>query len=218
MPGGGRFSATNVPLREIIRVAYSVPDFVIVDAPGWTSSERFDIVAKADGAPERDELFQMLRSLLADRFKLAVRREKRELPQYTLVRARPDGPLGSRLRPSTVDCPALLSAAQKGTPIPKSSRILCGRQGRPGQMIVGGQTMDQIAEGFWGPLQRVVVNRTGIAGSFDLDLDYAPDASVPSDAPSIFTAVQEQLGLKLESTTGPVDVLVIAGVQRPTEE
>ncbi len=226
MPPGGRFTATNAPLREIVRLAYGVSDLLIVDAPDWIRAERFDIVAKADGNPERDQIFLMVRSLLADRFKLVIHRESRELPQYALLRAKPDGAVGPRLRPAAADCPALLAAAQKGTPIPRSNRVLCGSQSRPGTIAIGGMTMDQIATGLWLQLGRVVSNRTGLEGRFDLDLDFAPEpvggavsADAPaSDAPSIFTAVQEQLGLKLESTKGPVEVLVIDRVERPTED
>jgi len=229
MPGGGRFTATNAPLREIIRVAYSpLPDFLIVGAPDWIRTERFDIVAKAEGNPERAQLFLMLRALLADRVKLTVHRETREIPIYALVRAKTEGPLGPRLRPAAVDCVALMAAAQKGTPLPPSNRILCGTRARAGTIAIGGMTMDQIALGLWPQLGRVVVDRTGLQGSFDLDLDFAPESSVtastgapdapPGDAPSIFTAVQEQLGLKLESTRGPVEVLVIDRVERPTDD
>ena len=230
MPPGGQFTATNAPLREIIRAAYSpLPDFLIVGAPDWIRTERFDIVAKAEGNPERAQLFLMLRTLLTDRVKLAVHRETREIPIYALVRVKPGGPLGPRLRSAAVDCVALMAAAQKGTPLPPSNRILCGTRARAGTIAIGGMTMDQISSGLWPQLGRVVVDRTGLQGSFDLDLDFAPespaaastgapDAPPQSDAPSIFTAVQEQLGLKLESTRGPVEVLVIDRVERPTED
>jgi uncharacterized protein (TIGR03435 family) len=230
MPPGGQFTATNAPLREIIRAAYGpLPDFLIVGAPDWIRTERFDIVAKAEANPERAQLFLMLRTLLTDRVKLAVHREMREIPIYALVRVKPGGPLGPRLRPAAVDCVALMAAAQKGTPLPPSNRILCGTRARAGTIAIGGMTMDQIALGLWPQLGRVVVDRTGLQGSFDLDLDFglespaagstgASDAPPQSDAPSIFTAVQEQLGLKLESTRGPVEVLVIDRVERPTED
>jgi uncharacterized protein (TIGR03435 family) len=111
-----------------------------------------------------------------------------------------------------------MAAAQKGTPPPRSDRILCGSRGGPGTIAIGGMTMDQIAAGFWTRLGRVVINRTGLQGNFDLDLEFAPDLATPSDSPSIFTAVEEQLGLKLESTKGPVDVLVVERVERPVED
>jgi uncharacterized protein (TIGR03435 family) len=138
MPGGGRLTATNAQLREIIRLAYGGPDFLIVDAPDWIRAERFDIVAKADGNPERDQLFLMLRRLLADRFKLVIRTEKRELPVYALLRAKADGPLGPRLRPAAADCAAIMVAVRQGQPLPKSNRILCGGGlTRPGTIAIG---------------------------------------------------------------------------------
>jgi uncharacterized protein (TIGR03435 family) len=85
-------------------------------------------------------------------------------------------------------------------------------------IAIGGMTMDQIARGLWLQLGRVVVDRTGLQGSYDVALEYAPDLSTPSDLPSIFTAVQEQLGLKLESARGPVEVLVIDHVEHPRED
>jgi uncharacterized protein (TIGR03435 family) len=228
MPGGGRFTVTNAPLREIIRDAYNIADFQIVEAPDWARVERYDIVAKADGSPEPGEMFAMMQTVLADRFKLKVRREKRELPVYELVRARADGSLGPRVRTSTTDCVALLAAARQGTPLPPSNRVLCGARGGPGKLTVGGMTMDQLAGILWPRVGRTVINRTGIEGSYDLDLDFAPAAPagvqppaldiVGADAPSIFTAVQEQLGLRLESAKAPVDVLVVEHVERPSDE
>ncbi len=223
MPGGGRFTATNAPLRELIRVAFNnVPDFLIVDAPDWIRSERFDVNARAEESADRDKLFAMIRTLLTDRFNLATHRETRDVAQYALVRLKPDGALGPRLRPTATDCPAILAAAQRGTPPPRSDRILCGSRNRPGTIAIGGMTMDQIARGLWSQLGRVVIDRTGLTGAFDLDLDFAAETSadVPAsiDSPSIFTAVQEQLGLRLEAARGPVEVLVIDRVERPAED
>ena len=225
LPGGGRFTATNVPLRELIRVAYETPDFLIADAPDWIRNERYDIVAKVEGAPDTSQLFLMVRSLLADRFKLRLHTEKREQQAYVLVKAKADGSLGPRLRPATTDCVALRNAVQKGAPVPRSNRLLCGVQVRPDALVLGGRTIDQIANALSQQLGRAVVNRTGLDGSFDADLDFAPmpppgatDPPPPSDAPSIFTAIQEQLGLKLDSTRAPVDVLVIDQVEHPTDD
>ena len=159
----------------------------------------------------------MLRTLLRERFMLTARRETRELPIYSLVRTRPD----QRLRPATADCVALTAAMRAGTPLPPANRILCGSRLRPGGVSVGGMTMAEIAAEVIGPqVDRPVVDRTGIAGGFDFDLDFAPLAatSATTDAPSIFTALDEQLGLRLEAGRGPVDVLVIESVARPVPE
>ena len=225
LPGGGRFTATNAPLMELIRVAYETPDFLIADAPDWIRNERYDILAKVEGAPDTTQLFLMVRTLLADRFKLRVHMEKREQPAYALVKLKFDGSLGPRLRAATTDCVALRNAIQKGAPVPRSNRLLCGVQVRPDALVIGGRTMEQIANSLSQQLRRAVVDRTRLDGSFDADLDFAPipppgltDPPPRSDAPSIFTAVQEQLGLKLEPTRAPVDVLVIDRVEHPTED
>lgn len=240
---GGRFTATNVPLRLLIRNAYQVQDFQLVDAPDWIRSERFDIVAKAEadvppgpigGPPGPMQL--MLQSLLAERFKLVLHTEQRELPIYALVLARSDGRLGSQLRPSTVDCVELIKAARgRGGPPPPlapGERPMCGMRIGPGQLGGGAIPLDTFSGLLSQFVQRVVVDRTGLSGSFDIDLSWTPDQlpqggpppgapplpPIDPNGPSIFTAVQEQLGLKLESTRGPVDVLVIDGVQRPTPD
>jgi uncharacterized protein (TIGR03435 family) len=239
---GGRFTATNVPLRLLIRNAYQVQDFQLVDAPDWIRSERFDIVAKAEadvppgpigGPPGPMQL--MLQSLLAERFKLVLHTEQRELPIYALVLARSDGRLGSQLRTSTIDCLEVMKAARgRGGPPPLApgERPMCGMRIGPGQLGGGGIPLDAFSGLLSQFVQRVVVDRTGLAGNFDIDLSWTPDQlpqggpppgapplpPIDPNGPSIFTAVQEQLGLKLESTRGPVDVLVIDGVARPTPD
>jgi uncharacterized protein (TIGR03435 family) len=182
----------------------------IVGAPAWFQSDRYDIAAKTpDGAvPREDVTFitmrPFLQSLLEDRFKLKTHRETRQLPIYALVRARQDGRLGPGLTPVAVDC---AKEPQK-----------CGFKGGPiGRIQAESMSSDLLMQVLAGVSGRIVVNRTGLAGPFRVDLEYAPDQAA-SDKPSIFTAVQEQLGLKLEPSRGPVDVLVIDHVERPTED
>src|SRR5262245_15090674 len=138
---GGRFTATNVPLRLLIRNAYQLQDFQIVGAPSWIASDRFDIVAKAEegmgdpfqsdqtGQPSRGQL--MIRALLAERFKLEVHNENREMPIYSLVLARSDGRLGPQVQKSETDCAAMMAAARgrgRGPMPPPDSR---GGPGEP---------------------------------------------------------------------------------------
>jgi uncharacterized protein (TIGR03435 family) len=220
---GDRLSAVNAPAQLIVRLAYAIPDDRIVGAPEWLRSERFDIVVTSSGPMSLDKRNQILKSLLQQRFGLVARMETRELPIFALVTARADGTLGPNLIAASVDCAALTAAAQQGTPLPPSKRILCGSTRRPGGVSVGGMTMREVAASILSPqVGRPVVDRTGLAGSFDFDLDFAPAAPAAAetgtDAPSIFTAVQEQLGLKLEATRGPVEVLVIDSIQRPTAD
>jgi uncharacterized protein (TIGR03435 family) len=239
---GGRLTATNVPLRLLIRNAYQIQDFQLVGAPDWIAAERFDVVAKADGDVPPPQpggppsaLQLMMRTLLAERFKLAVHHETRELPVYALVVARSDGKLGSQLQASTTDCAAIMAAARgRGGPpaLSPPGRPPCGISLAPGRLGGGGFPLSQLATTLSQFVQRMVVDRTGLAGNFDFELTWTPDqfpqGPPPPDAPplppidpngpSIYTAVQEQLGLKLDSRRDAVDVLVVDRVERPTED
>src|SRR2546423_4523946 len=106
---GGRISATNSTLRNIIRNVYRVQEFQLVGGPDWLSTDRWDIVAKASGDPSPEQMMEMAKTLLADRFKLVVRRERRDTPIYALVLDRPDGRLGPKLLASTTDCQAIIA-------------------------------------------------------------------------------------------------------------
>jgi bla regulator protein blaR1 len=245
---GGRFRATNVPLRELISAAYGTPQplpaFQITGGPKWIESDKFDIVAKAPGDPQPGPngpptvMFAMLRNLLADRFQLALHRENREMPIYALVLARPDGKLGPQLKVSATDCAAMMAAGRgRGTPPPlpqPGERMPCGMRMFPGNLSGGSSSMTQLTNVLARFVQRTVVDQTGLTGNYDLDLQWTPDQmpqgrgdpppgapplpAIDPNGPSIFTAVQEQLGLKLESSKGPVSVVVIDRVEHPTED
>lgn len=243
MQPGGRFNAVNAPVRELIRFAYQLQNFQIVDAPDWIVEERYDIIAKAEGdippgqfgVPGPAQM--MMRALLAERFALAVREDTREMPKYDLVLNRPDGALGPQLARSATDCAALAAAARgrggRGfAPPAPGERPQCGMFGGFGQLRAGGTPLTALAQSLSGQLQRVVEDRTGLTGAFDFDLVYTPDQipqgppppgapplpAVDPNGPSLFTALQEQLGLKLEATRGPVPVLVIERIERPTPD
>ena len=245
-PPGGRFTATNVPLRALISFAYGtpqpLPNFRIIGGPAWIDSDRFDINAKASaefqpgaGGPST-ELLQMLRTLMAERFKLVVHSESRELPVYELVMARSDGRPGPQLRKSDVDCAALFASRRGGGPPPPppgpgERPPMCGMFGTPGRIAGGSVNMAQLGTLLSRLVNRTVVDKTGLAGNFDVDLTFTPDqplgppppgapALPPIDpnGPSIFTALQEQLGLKLDSQKGAIDVVVIDSVEHPTED
>jgi uncharacterized protein (TIGR03435 family) len=244
MAPGGRFTATNVPLRQMILMAYQLQPFQIEGAPAWITTERFDVVAKGSGplapaAPGTPGPIQlMMKSLLADRFKLVAHIEKKEMPIYALVMARSDGRLGPQLKASTIDCTAV-NASRRGGPPPgppdfNGPAPQCGMMVRPGGVKAGGVPINQILQLLSQNVQRIVVDRTGLTGTYDVDLTWTPEqipqgrgdappgapALPPIDpnGPSLFTALQEQLGLKLDSTRGPVDVLVVDKVERPTED
>ena len=209
---GGRFEAVNAPAFWLVASAYSesmggLRPSQIIGAPSWLESEHYDIAAKAANATDMssvDKTRLLLRSLLEDRFKLRVHREQREMPIYALVRARSDGTLGPRFKQSTPDC---FQGSAK-----------CGFAGGPlGRIKAEAITMDLLTQLLASASDRIVVDRTGLRGGFDIDLEWSPDQTA-SDKPSIFTAVQEQLGLKLESTKGPVPIIVIDHVERPTPD
>lgn len=225
---GGRAVVTNSLLRPLIETAYAILPQQLVGGPEWLDSERFDIVAQASenlpgsvpgGPPGRAQL--MLQRLLVERFSLSVHTESRELPIYELVVARADGRLGPRIRRAKIDCVPLMAAYGRGeAPMPPRSE--CGMSGRPGTVSARGARIAMFVSALAGRTDRLVVDRTGLTGGFDFDLDFSVEAgpgpaSAGQDSVSLFTALEEQLGLKLRPVRMPVDVLVIDRVERPTE-
>ncbi|HKT80640.1 MAG TPA: TIGR03435 family protein [Vicinamibacterales bacterium] len=236
MQPGGRFTAENVPLRQLVRFAYQLQDFQIVGGPDWVKDIRYDVVAKAenDVPPAQPgtvgPLQLMVRALLADRFKLKVHDEEREMPIYALVVARADKKLGDKLTPAAVDCQAMMAQRNGPPPAPApNGRPTCGMRIGPGQMMGGGFPISQLASALSPMVQRYVVDRTGLTGNYDLEMTFTQEQSFPApggaavpavdpSGPSIYTALQEQLGLKLESQRGQVKVLVIDAAEQPTED
>jgi uncharacterized protein (TIGR03435 family) len=234
---GGRLDTTNVRLRDLVMFAYQVRPFQVEGGPDWIDTVGFDIAAKAEtevpplrpGGPAGPYQL-MMRSLLADRFKLTVHNETKELPIYALTLARQDGKLGPAMKASTTDCEAMMKAAMgRGGGPPPPGTPFCGLRISPTRLEMGGFAMSELVNGLGNLLQRTVVNRTGLPGSFDLTLNFSPEQlpglppgvqlpAVDPNAPSIFTALQEQAGLKLESTRGPVQVVVIDRAEMPVED
>ena len=228
---GGRFVAQGVSLQDLIVFAYRVQPYQIAGGPRWLDTDRWDVAATgAAGTP--DETLVALQLLLAERFSLVVRREVRELPIYALVVARGDGRLGPQLKRSPIDCAAMKAEAVRTGVVPQNAGRLCEVQGRVGSIQVGGSPLSELTPLLSTRLQRTVVDRTGLTGAWDLTLTYTPEPSQiapgvlapgtqPSfdpNGPSIFTAIQEQLGLKLDATRAPVDVLVIDRAEPARDE
>lgn len=234
---GGRLTATNMPLRSLITFAYQLQPFQLVGDPGWIRNERFDIVAKMEGDPPPvqpgqgpDPHMVAMRTLLAERFKLVVRPETREMDIYALVVAKPDGTLGPKLAATKTDCQALMAARQGGPPPQQApgpnAPFVCGMRGTFGKLTANAMPMSLFANNLSNQMQRVVVDRTGLPGLWDFELTFAPEPptgplppgvelpAVDPSAPSLVTAIQEQLGLRLQSTKGPVEVLVVDTVDR----
>jgi uncharacterized protein (TIGR03435 family) len=210
----GTLRITNNPLRNIIRNAWGLQAFQIIGGPDWINTERWDILAKADGNPG-PQLMTMVQNLLADRFKLVVHRETRDLPIYALVFARADHAFGPRMHASSTDCQQAMTAAiaRSGPPGPDSP-LLCGARSLPGHLELNAAGMNTFIRNIAPIAGRSVVDKTGLTGGYDADLTWNDS----EEGPSLFTAIQEQLGLKLDAQRGPVDVLVIDSAARPVED
>ena len=204
----GRFTTTNTTLKMLITFAYDIRGHQLSGGPSWLDSDRYDIVAKAEGAdPSEAQLKQMVQALLADRFQLTIHREMKEMPVYALV----VGKNGSKLHQAEGTGPQM-------------------RMGR-GQLTAQKVSLELFAKQLATQLGRSVIDSTGLKGDFDFKLEWTPDANQPmglkegvdgpapadSSGPTIFTAVQEQLGLKLEAQKGPVELLVIDRAEKASE-
>ena len=226
---GGRVTITNMTLRTLITFAYRITGYQLVGGPGWSDRDTFDILARMNGNPTwgnpgseyPDPAQQAMQSLLVDRFKLTMHREMREMDVYALVLAKPGTP-GPALRPSTNDCKALAEQARQGKipppPPAGAGPTPCSILGNVGRISFDGFGMPQVANMLIGQAGRIVVDRTGLSGNWQFIVTFAPEGSADSNVPSFFTALQEQLGLKLEPTKAPVDVLVIDHVEKPTPD
>jgi uncharacterized protein (TIGR03435 family) len=235
---GGRFNTFNMPVRFLILFAYQIQGYQLVGGPDWISNTNYDIVAKMEGDPPpirpgtgADHMMLATRTLLAERFKLKVHRETRELDIYALMMARPEGKPGPKLRTAGDACSPEAIAARRGSPPPApGTGPVCGINVLPGRVRFGGYPLSLFAQMISNQLGRAVVDRTGLAGNWDFEMTYAappsqgplpPGVELPPsdpDAPDLFTAVREQLGLKFESTKGPVEVLVIDGIETATPD
>lgn len=234
---GGRMTVTNMPLRDLIGFAYQVNNLTLVGAPDWTRDESFDMVAKMEGDPPMvppgqgpDQIQLALRSLLEERFKLKVHRETREMDVYALVMAKPGGAPGRGLKASTQDCSPetmrALAGRGGGPTAPPSGGVMCGaRMGPAGHLVVGGMPVSVLPGMLSQMTGRSVLDRTNLSGVWDFELNFAPDpntfqgppgvtlpAADPA-LPSIFTALQEELGLKLDATKAPIEVLVVDHIE-----
>jgi uncharacterized protein (TIGR03435 family) len=241
-PGGGMRSMpdgssvmTNVTVQQFIGAAYPSQSGEFVGLPDWAriGGERYDVTVKPPAGATREQRLAMWRAFLTDRMKLVAHDDTTEQPIYSLVLARADGRLGPKLSPSTHDCLAESAAArQRGGPPPQLTTDAdfldsCGARMGAGRIISGGITIDSFAASLRGLAGRVVQDKTGLKGFYRMDFAYAlpnptagPGAAAaadPNDAPSVFTALQEQLGLKLEPDKMPLQHVVIDHIERPTE-
>ena len=210
---GGRFSARNVPLRILIALAYHVRPDAVTGGPGWLGSERFDIVAKASQTTPPEELRRMLQTLLAERFKLALHSDQKLLPAYSLQL----GKAGAKLQPAEA---GLLTEqrCRPGEPVAGRKSVVCEHM----TMALLADNLQEIASR---DIDAPVVNQTGLEGAYTFKLAWTPGIQTvtpdPPDSaagPTLFEALESQLGLKLENKKLPLPVLVIDRVERtPTE-
>jgi uncharacterized protein (TIGR03435 family) len=228
---GGRFMGFG-SLQWFIACAYGVPagraEQEIAGGPKWLNDDLFVITATspANQIPRlQSEGLGMLRTLLADRFKLVVHRETKDVPMWALVIARRDRKLGPHLHPTTRQCAAWIAGGRGGPPPTDTTDLPCGRGVVNASAIRNSaMTLSRFANLLSPRVERPVQDRTGLEGNFYVDLQWRqepaplglPDASLPDRLPtSIFTALQEQLGLKLESIKGSLEILVIDRAMRP---
>ena len=226
-----RFVRPNVSVSQLIEFAYEVRDFQVIGGPAWVRSDRFDVSAKAETAVPQAQTRLMVRRLLADRFGLQVHTETREMSTYELVTARRDGRLGEKMRPTDRDCEPIINAGnprpRQGDEPPPCAWFVALMNGFA-RLRLTGIRVSRFA-GILEPMAgRKIVDRTNLTGLYDIELDFLPEFSllglpVPNatalqqtDVPPLVTAIQDQLGLKLESERGPVEVIVIDSAQPPT--
>jgi uncharacterized protein (TIGR03435 family) len=235
MSPGGRMNANNVSVQMLITMAYGIKNNQISGAPGWVDSERYDISAKAEGTADQEQVKLMIQALLAERFKMKFHRETKEQPIYALVLDKG----GPKFKESKGDDDDFLGERPAG-PKPEGGRgpgmggmrqgVRLGR----GNLAAQGVTLSAFAGQLANVVGRQVIDKTGLTATYDLKLTWTPDEGqgmmrIPGDTrdapppapadsgPSIFTALQEQLGLKLEAQKGPVEMYMIDHVEKVTE-
>ncbi len=222
-PPGGRMIATNMNLKSYITVAWYIDWLQISGGPAWMETDPYDIDAEADGDPARSEKRIMLRSLLEDRFHLTMHQETKEVSGYALVMANPGHP-GPGINPAREG-----SCVQMDPRKPLAAQtdaVFCGGfrvvqktkegQNYSSQVLEGHSvSLESVARALVTVVHSKVVDETHLPGAFDFTLEYADPRTPASDAPSVFAAIREQLGLKLESRKLPLELYVVDHVERP---
>ena len=230
-PVTDRFDWFDVTLAMLIRDAYGLFDSQVIGGPDWMRSKRWDVSAKAAALAPNDAR-ELVRRLVEDQFALKAHTETREVPIYNLVLARSDRTLGPRIKPATVDCTPFLTGKrpmQESPRDPNNRFGLCSVGGAftPAGLLtprLNGRPLTGLIQHLEEAMERRVIDRTGLKGNYDIELSYLDqslaDPSLPAAqalrGPSLFAALQEQLGMKLEAGRGPVEVLVVDSASAPT--
>jgi uncharacterized protein (TIGR03435 family) len=207
MPGGG-IAMRHLSARNYVTMAFQLEPYQLVGGPAWMATTYYDVQAKPAATATRDGTFKMLQTLLRDRFHLQFHRESRQLDGYALILARA-GQLGPNLRRSSLDCEKVFAT----TP-----RCREGGFNTNGTLTSVGVPLYTLVRDVVNQVQAPVVDETQLDGTFDIDLRWSPDLAKTDDAPSIFTALQEQLGLKLERKRVPTEMFFIDHVEKPTPD
>lgn len=204
-PDGG-LTAQHFPARFLITIAFRLQPYQLVGLPGWADRAYYDVRAKpAPGSSTtRDQMSDMLQALLVDRFKLTFHREKREMEGYVLVRVKPDS-LGPGMNVSAIDC--------EKTPAAKPCLVIGDASSA---FVVSGAPIWTLQQQLVAEVNAPIDDQTGLTATYDFNLPWSRDLTAPSDVPAIFTALQEQLGLKLERRRVVAEVFVIDMFERPT--
>ena len=225
---GGRFVISGVAISAVIHEAYPSDTSDLRGAPDWVGADFYDVTAQAGREVSKEQMGAMLRAMLADKFKLAVHYEMQQGPVYALVLARADGRLGPNIKQNDLDCDAIQAARRAGSkesfPATSNGVPACGTR-MVGEdvglkVLLGARPLSALATMIRGTMERVVIDKTGLKGNYDVTLNYTPVPKpnpAPGDPPNIYTALQEQLGLKLEADRAPLKVLVVDRIERPTE-
>ena len=227
----GTFIMTNQSIRSVILTASPVPTREVDGIPDWVNVERYDIIAKPPAGSTPEQRSQMWQALFAERMKLVAHVEERERNTFALVMARSDRRLGPQLKPSTLDCgPRPPGAAPpppaQTPPSVDDAQTRCGMRMSATSIVSGGITMDQLVRSLGGLAGGLVNNRTDLQGFYAFTLTFSrprgfgaqPDGATVDDAPEIFTALQEQLGLKLQPEKTTVPIFVVDRIDRPSED
>lgn len=223
---GGLYRVVNGTIAMIFSNAYRSESNDVKGAPDWFNTERYDMTARIVGTPTPEQQQALWRALFAERMKLKAHHEREERPVYHLVLARADGRLGPKISKSTTDCTARRAAQLRGEtvpPLPPTSNGLppCSARTSGGTLTAAGRDMAYLVRSIQGVTGRMVIDRTGVAGDYDFTLEFAlerPGGPGVDDKPNIFTALQEQLGLKLESARGQVEFVVVDHIERPISD
>lgn len=222
---GGRWRMHNLAVSVLIREAFPAQVNDLIGAPDWVTSDRYDIEARAEGNPTREQMRPMLQTLLAERFQFAAHYETVERPVFALVVARTDGRTRPGLVRSSFDCAAVAAARRENrepdVPAPANGARPCAWSASYGPDGVtvrfGGLPLSRLAESVGTPDGRVIIDRTGLTGGYEFTLTFTQQPEPGDGNASLFTALEEQLGLKLVPDRAPLRVLAVDRIERPAE-